>query len=124
MEIFVHWIGVLHTNILKTLYGEASNGNWNDQKNVFTPFCDLIISCKPLEFHAEIIIISTWHTHKNREKRATFGVCYLTFVILYIGLYTRVVKETTSINHENNIDLHSDNDHRTYLEIAGGKYFH
>lgn len=37
-------------------------------KNVFTPFCDLIISCKPLRFHAEIIIISPRHTHKNREK--------------------------------------------------------
>lgn len=57
-------------------------------------------------------------------KKATFGVCYLTFVIFYIWLYTRIVKETTSINDENNIDLHLDNDHRTYLDIAGGKYFY
>lgn len=39
-------------------------------KNVFTPFCDLIISCKPLRFHAEIIIISPRHTHKNRGKKS------------------------------------------------------
>ena len=93
-------------------------------KNVFTPFCDLIISCKPLRFHAEIIIISPRHTHKNRGKKATFRVCYLTFVILYIWLYTRIVRETTSINYENNIDLHPDNGHRTYSEGAGGKYFY
>lgn len=43
---------------------------------------------------------------------------------LYIRLYTHIVRETTSINYKNNIDLHPDNDHRTYLEIAGGKYFY
>lgn len=93
-------------------------------KNVFTPFCDLIISCKPLRFHTEIIIISPRHTQNREEKKiATFTECYVTFVILYIWLYTRTVRENTSINHENNIDLHSDNDHRIDLEIARGKYF-
>lgn len=90
-------------------------------KTVFTPFCDLIISCKPLRFHAEIIIISPRHTHKNRRK-ATFRVCDLTFVSLSIGPHTRIVREAASINDRTisiciliMISGH-------ILEIAGGKY--
>lgn len=63
--------------------------------------------------------------HTEEEgSRATSRVRYLTLVILYAWLCARIVRETTPINYENNIDLHSDKDHRTHLEIAGGKYFH
>lgn len=91
-------------------------------KNIFTPFCDLIISCKPLRFHTEIIIISPRHAHTHtythtralKEKK-----CYFQGMLSHLcDLLELIVKETTSINYENNPHLHSDDNHKLDLNVS------